>query len=195
MADVTGARGIRGVCAACRPATGAMGVASRLDVLRWGFRCGKETPLASLLEGLLPGLDAWIAMADAYLEALDALRPAPSKDRPRNPRQAWAASEEARRSHYIIEQRTRDLATWHGLLLHWLGGTEAEDRLDRLVRHTAIGGPELAFVEARLRHRRGDAAGAHQLMYRCLEKLPGHRDFLEFARQIGAPLPPRAREA
>lgn len=45
--------------------------------------------------------------------------------------------------------RTENLAEWHVLLLERLAGSEAEDRLDRLACHRALGGPELTFLQAR----------------------------------------------
>ena len=87
-----------------------------------------------------------------------------------------------------------DLAEWHGLLLERLVGSEAEDRLDRLARHPALGGPELEFLQAQLAYQRGDVSSARGLVRAALQRLPGHQDFLDFASEIGAPLPPRAQQ-
>jgi hypothetical protein len=72
--------------------------------------------------------------------------------------------------------------------------SEAEDCLDRLTRHPALGGPELEFLKAQLAHRRGDLSNARSLVHTALQQLPGHQDFLDFATEIGAPLPPRAQQ-
>ena len=90
------------------------------------------------------------------------------------------------------ERRAAALALWHSLLLDRLIDSEAEDRLDRIVAHRALAGPEVAYLDARLADRRGDRERARGLMEQCLEKLPGHTEFLEFAKEIGAKLPARA---
>lgn len=90
---------------------------------------------------------------------------------------------------YHGRRRTRDLAEWHSLLLERLVGSEAEDRLDRLATHPALGGPELAFIQARLAQLRGDTSTARTLAQECLAELPGHDGFADFAVQIGAELP------
>ena len=69
------------------------------------------------------------------------------------------------------------------------GRIAAEDRLDRLVSHPALGGPELSFVRARLAQLRGDTAAARKLAQECLQKLPEHNGFAGFAVQVGAELP------
>src|SRR6266542_2370612 len=80
----------------------------------------------------------------------------------------------------------------------WVGFTDryldALDRLDRLTRHPALGGPELGFLQAQLAHLRGQVSNARSLVHACLQQLPGHQDFLDFATEIGAPLPPRAQQ-
>jgi hypothetical protein len=92
------------------------------------------------------------------------------------------------------DRRTAELAAWHRLLLDWLIGSEAEDRLDRLAHHSTLGGPELEFLKAQLAHRRGDLSSARGLVHTALQHLPGHQDFLDLAAEIGAPLPPRAQQ-
>ena len=61
--------------------------------------------------------------------------------------------------------------------------------LDRIVGHAALGGPEQTFLSARLAHRHGNTDVARDLTARCLRKLPGHKDFREFAAEIGATAP------
>jgi hypothetical protein len=45
------------------------------------------------------------------------------------------------------------------------------------------------FVE-----RRGDISQAGALVTKCLKELPSHQAYLDFAIEVGAELPPRARE-
>ena len=165
------------------------------QLIRWESRYGwtrsgygriseKETPLVRVLAHMLRVPDAWTGFADRYLDALDQIArgTAASPNRTRRP------------SGWNRDQRTAALAEWHLLLLDKLADSEAEDRLDRLARHPALGGPELGFLQAQLAHRRGDVDGARSVVTNSLQKLPGHRDFLAFATEIGAPLPPIARK-
>lgn len=92
------------------------------------------------------------------------------------------------------DRRTANLAEWHRLLLERLIGSEAEDRLDRLARPPALGGPELQFLQAQLAYERGDAGSPRSLVQKAPQHLPGHEGFLDFASEIGAPLPARARQ-
>ncbi|HWU90056.1 MAG TPA: hypothetical protein VN253_22490 [Kofleriaceae bacterium] len=144
--------------------------------------CTHEVSLADVLAELLRDgeLEHWISVADAHLEALSAGEHAPRRSGPIR--------------DYPQRRRTEKLVRFHDLLLDRLFSTEGEDRLDRLVAHAELGGPELAFLKARLAHRRGDASAARKLATACLAELPGHAGFLEFAAQIEAPLPRRAQE-
>jgi hypothetical protein len=151
----------------------------------WGRVSHKEISLASVLAQMLPAPDMWVGFTDRYLDALD-----------RRAREAAARSNHAwRPTGQDRDRRTAALAEWHRLLLDRLIGSEAEDRLDRLTRHPALGGPELAFLQAQLAHQRGDASNARSLVHASLQQLPGHQDFLDFATEIGAPLPPRAQQS
>jgi hypothetical protein len=150
----------------------------------WGRVSEKETQLASVLARMLPAPDAWVGFADRYLDALDHL----ARNDSARPNRAWQPTGRDR------ERRTADLAEWNRLLLDRLIDSEAEDRLDRLARHPALGGPELGFLQAQLAHQRGDVSSARSLVQAALQQLPGHQDFLDFATKIGAPLPPRARQ-
>jgi hypothetical protein len=153
----------------------------------WGQVREKETSLASVLARMLRVPDTWTVFADRYLDALGEVAGAETK--PQSGR-SW----DYRDSSYVRGQRAGDLAEWHELLLDRLAGSEAEDRLDRLVRHPALGGPELTFLRARLARQRGNLDGARKLAQDCLQDLPGHGGFAGFAAEIGADLPPRARE-
>jgi hypothetical protein len=164
------------------------------QLIRWESRYGwtrtgdgrvseKETSLASVLARMLRIPDTWVGFTDRYLHALDQIT-----------HDAAARTPGARRPARDREQRTAALAEWHLLLLGKLIDTEAEDRLDRLTRHPALAGPELGFLQARLAHQRGDVDRARALVHQSLQKLPGHRGFLDFATEIGAPLPSRAQQ-
>ena len=132
--------------------------------------------------------DAWTAFADCYLDALDQVARAEAAKSTSRPSYSYP-DPAFRRS-----DRTRDLAEWHSLLLERMAGSEAEDRLDRLAQHPALGGPELTFVQARLAQLRGDTDAARTLTEACLGRLPGHDGFVDFAVQIGAELPASARD-
>jgi hypothetical protein len=154
----------------------------------WGKLAEKETSLASVLGRTLRAPDAWTMFADCYLDALDQIaRTEAAKPAPRS-------SHSYPDSDYRRSERTRDLAEWHSLLLERLAGSEAEDRLDRLARHPALGGPELTFVQARLAQLRGNTDAARTLMETCLRKLPGHDRFADFAVQVGTELSPSTKD-
>jgi hypothetical protein len=165
------------------------------QLIRWESRYGwtrsgygrvseKETSLATVLARMLPAPDMWIGFTDRYLDALDRV----ARHDLVRPSRTWPPTDRDR------DRRTADLAEWHALLLDRLIGSEAEDRLDRLACHPALGGPELEFLKARLAHRRGDLSSARSLVSAALQHLPGHQDFLDFAAEIGAPLPPGAQQ-
>jgi len=152
----------------------------------WGKLADKETSLASVLGRMLRAPDAWTVFADCYLDALDQIARAATA-RPTS-RQSYSDPD----SDYRRSDRTRDLAAWHSMLLERLAGSEADNRLDRLAGHPALGGPELKFIRARLAQLRGDTGAARTLIQECLAKLPGHDEFADFAVQIGAELPASA---
>jgi hypothetical protein len=151
----------------------------------WGRVSQKETSLASVLAQMLPAPDMWVGFNDRYLDALDRL----ARDDAARSNHAWRPRGQDR------DRRTAALAEWHRLLLDRLIGSEAENRLDRLTRHPALGGPELGFLQAQMAHQRGDVSNARSLVHASLQQLPGHQDFLDFATEIGAPLPPRAQQS
>ena len=151
----------------------------------WGSVAEKETSLSSVLAGMLQAPDHWRAFTARYLEALDE-----AADRtPGTPRRRSSSTGRDQAA------RARALAAWHTLLLDRLVGSEDEELLDRLAAHPALAGPERTFVQAQLAHRRGDDETARKLVHDSLEGLPGHPDFHDLARRIGAPLPPRAQQA
>lgn len=150
----------------------------------WGRVSEKETSLASVLARMLRAADMWVGFADRYLDALDRV----DRDDAVKPKRGWQTPDRER------EERAANLAEWHRLLLDRLMFSEAEDRLDRLAGHPALGSPELTFLRARLARQRGDLSTARDLVHESLRKLPGHQDFLDFATEIGAPLPPQAEQ-
>jgi hypothetical protein len=93
-----------------------------------------------------------------------------------------------RRFDQTEHERSRALAEWHGLLLENLADIEG-GLLDRILTHAALGGPEQTFLSARLAHRRGNTDVARGLTVQCLRKLPGHKDFHDFAAEIGGAAP------
>jgi len=164
------------------------------QLIRWESRHGwtvsgygkvaaKETPLAIVLANLLPVPDAWTVAADSYLHSLDQCTPV--RATAVRPRTSW------RNLDYELRDRTESLALWHKLLFDRFAGSEEEDRLDRLTTHPALDGPELVYLQARLAHHRGDRARAREKISQCLDELPGHTGFRDFATEIGAPLPIR----
>jgi hypothetical protein len=146
-----------------------------------GRVAARESALADVLAGMLPVPDAWVTFACCYLDALDHV--------------ASPASRSGASRHGIgraRDERADSLARWHSLLLDRLVDTEGEALLDRLATHPALGGPELTFFQARLAHRHGDADLARRLLRDALRTLPGHPEFLTFAREIGEATPPHS---
>ena len=141
-----------------------------------------------MLARTLRAPDAWTAFADCYLDALDQIARTETAEPVSWPSYSYVDSD------YRRSDRTRDLAEWHSMLLERLAGSEAEDRLDRLAGHPALGGPELTFLQARLAQLRGDTDAARTLAEACLDRLPGHDGFADFAVQIGAELPASTKE-
>lgn len=140
----------------------------------WGRVSAKEVSLASVLTSMLTATDMWLHFADRYLGALDELV---RIDPPRSGRGRPPASRTA-------EARTEALAKWNALLAEKLAEFEAADRLNALLRHAALGGPELLFLRARVQWSHDDIDGARKLVGQALRKLPGHPEFLDFAREI-----------
>lgn len=118
----------------------------------WGSIARKETRLAGVLARALEAPDMWVTFADRYLDALD------HADGGRN---------------LQLDQRTWDLAEWHDLLMDRLPDYDADDRLDRLARHPALGGPELTFFQAKLaRQRRSRAQSPARARVPCPASRP-----------------------
>ena len=142
-----------------------------------GSVAAKETSLAVVLARMLRVPDTWEGFAEQYVLALDEVS------------RGGASTRRIRHSAARTEQeRASALAEWHGLLLENLADTEG-GLLDRIATHAALGGPEQTFLSARLAHRRGNTDVARDLVARCLRKLPGHKDFRDFAAEIGATAP------
>ncbi|MGD0068448.1 MAG: hypothetical protein ABSB76_34085 [Streptosporangiaceae bacterium] len=146
----------------------------------------REIALADALRPMLATLAMWTGFADAYLAELDRIAAA---ERPLTGRRAGRATSSSG-LEWKRSERTRNLARWNGLLS---GHIDAE-RAERLANHPAFDGPDADFMRAQAARRRGDIGAARRLIGTCLEKLPGRQEFGEFAEEIGADLPPRARE-
>jgi hypothetical protein len=155
----------------------------------YGQVAEKETALAVPLARLLSTPDMWRKFAESYLEALDAA----GRADPKRPRTIYMSSSGWDETRYLRHERTKDLAAWHGMLLDRFAGTPEDELLDRLTASPALAGAELTFLRAKLAARRGDVAQAAKLAAECLKELPGHQEYLEFAVEVGAELPPRAR--
>jgi hypothetical protein len=153
----------------------------------YGQVAAKETSLAIQLARLLTTPDMWRRFAESYLEALEAA----GRADPGRPRVIYGSFDETR---FRRKERAGDLAAWHEMLLDRFAGSPEEHLLDRLAASPALDGPELAFLRARIAERRGDVSLAATLVTTCLEEMPGHPACLEFAAQVGAELPSRARE-
>ena len=147
----------------------------------------KETTLAVPLARLLTTPDMWRRFAESYAETLDAA----GRADPKRPRTVYGSFDQTR---YRRHERTKDLAAWHEMLLDRFAGTPEDELLDRLAVSPALAGPELTFLRARIAERRGYLAQATTLVTECLQELPGHQEYLDFAVEVGAELPPRARE-
>lgn len=159
-----------------------------------GAAAQRETSLAVVLKRLLGGQDAWEAFANAYIEALDALAPAPPVGGRRSARSSRSGNRDDWYKRYAVEQRARNLAAWHALLVERLDVQDSERWLDRIASHRALTGPEMDFMKARISHLRGNKGEARKLIGGCLRQSPGHRGFIAFAQEIGASLPRRSAE-
>jgi hypothetical protein len=169
------------------------------QLIRWESRYGwtrgdgkvseHEGSLAQILESMLATPDMWVAFADTYLAVLDdvALADRAAKQR------VWVAAPGYDHIAFIRKERASELAEWHDMLVDRLTEAGAGDRLDRLVSHPAFAGPEITFLRACLAERRGAPATARTLIRECLEERPGSGEFLAFAKQIRAELPPKAK--
>jgi hypothetical protein len=148
-----------------------------------------EKLLAEVLEPMLTTEEEWRDFAAAYMDALDAVA-------------RIGTSQETGLRHslglgdggYIRRDRARNLAAWHGKLAERLAGTADARLLDRLVAHRALAGPEVTFLRAQIARLGGQPGLARKLIADCLKELPGSHEFHEFAAEIGAELPSRARE-
>ena len=153
----------------------------------YGQVAEKETPLAVPLARLLTTPDMWRTFAESYLTALEVAGRADSK----RSRTVYRTFDEA---GYRRKERADDLAVWHEMLLDRFAGTPEDELLDRLVASPALAGPELIFLRARIAERRGDVSQAAALVSKCLKEMPGRQAYLDFAVEVGAELPSRARE-
>jgi hypothetical protein len=121
---------------------------------------------------------------------LEALEVAGRAD-PKRPRTVYKTFDE---TSYRRKERADDLAVWHEMLLDRFAGTPEDELLDRLVASPALAGPEPIFLRARIAERRGDVYQAAALITQCLKEMPGHQAYLDFAVEVSAELPSRARD-
>jgi hypothetical protein len=156
-------------------------------------RCGygavaeQEVTLASVIAGLLPDPDSWIACADAYLVQLDRLAPPARAGR--------GGSSSYARVDYARARRGDDLTVWHSMLLERLPDYEAADRLVRIAEHPALASTrsDIVAFQAKVALLGGDTERARALIGAGLVELPGHQEFHRLAAEIGAELPENAR--
>ena len=141
----------------------------------------RETTLTSVLVQMLKGHDAWVEFTDAYLTALDHVAPSAAPTKGKKKPSHW----DDRKRELAREKRAENLTAWNELVLERLQGTDAEDRLHRLVHHPAFKGVHGAFLQAKLAHLQGNQQRAQQLLKRCLQSWPRYRPFLAFADEIG----------
>jgi hypothetical protein len=153
----------------------------------YGQVAEKETSLAVPLSRLLATPDMWRTFTSSYLAALEAA----GRADPKRPRTTYGTLDE---TSYRRKERADDLATWHEMLLDRFAGTPEDELLDRLVASPALAGPELIFLRARIAERRGDVSQAATLVTKCLKEMPGRQAYLDFAIEVGAGLPSRARQ-
>jgi len=153
----------------------------------YGQVAERETPLAVPLARLLATPDMWRTFTESYLRALEEA----GRADPKRPRTVYGTFDE---TSYLRKARTDDLAAWHDMLLDRFAGTPEDNLLDRLVASPALTGPELIFLRARIAQRGGDVPQAATLVTKCLKEMPGRQAYLDFAVEVGAELPSRARE-
>jgi hypothetical protein len=153
----------------------------------YGQVAERETSLAAPLARLLATPDMWRTFAEAYLEALDAA----GREDPKRPRTVYGTFDATLNQR---RERTDDLAAWHDMLLDRFAGTPEDELLNRLVASPALAGPGLIFLQAKIAERRGDTIQAAALVTKCLKELPGSHEYQDFAVEVGAEMPARARE-
>ena len=164
-----------------RGATGFLGEATR-QLVCWESKYGwtrygqgwvaeKERQLADVLAGMLTTPDLWRAAGEAYLAALDRVKP------------------DTRKAGMDIKELSSDLSQWNGLLIDHLTATDEAALVDRIIAHPILQGPEAVFLQARVARDRGDLDAARILIAQCLKVLPGHHQFRAFAEEIGVPTP------
>ena len=101
---------------------------------------------------MLQAPDMWEGFADRYLDALDQAARGDASD-------IWVGPSYGPGSERKCRNESGALRRWRNgisLLLDRLDGPETGDRLDRLVTHPALEGPERKLLQARLTQQRGD---------------------------------------
>lgn len=166
------------------------------DLIRWESAFGwtrsggvriaqKERQLANVLAALLPGHDAWAALADAWVVAFAGVcRRAASRDRSL-----------CRASSGYVPRTSSAFARWHDLLYQHLHGSDAADRLVRLAVIPGDHAWDLWLLRVRLARDAGRLQDARRIVLAALEEWPGSHELIEIACAVEAPLPAALREA
>jgi hypothetical protein len=144
--------------------------------------------LADVLAALLPGHDAWVAVADAWAGAFA------SACRARTSREQSLGRSSGRTASSYVPSTSFAFARWHELLYQRLRGSEAADRLVRLAVIPGEHGWDLWLLRVRLARDAGRLEDARRVVLAGLEEWPGSKELLEIAREVEAPLPVALRE-
>ncbi|HPA50360.1 MAG TPA: hypothetical protein PLP50_02050 [Thermoanaerobaculia bacterium] len=157
------------------------------DLLRWESPWGwtrmgtrtiaaKERSLADVLAALLPSHDAWVAMAEAWLQVFAAThggraapRSAPNRNLP---------------SQYVPPTPS-DWKRWHELLYERLHGSESHHLLERIAAVPERPGVDLWLLRVRLARDAGRAEEARCIARAALGEFPGARELQAIAREVG----------
>lgn len=162
------------------------------DLIRWESPYGwtrwgqgriaqKERPLADLLAALLSGHDAWVWVADGWVEAFAGLC------RARRDHDQSAGRSAGRSASSYVPATPSTFARWHDLLYQRLRGSEAEDRLVRLAVTPGDHGWDLWLLRVRLARDAGRLDQARRIVRDGLEEWPGSRELLAIAAELESP--------
>ncbi len=164
------------------------------DLMRWESLYGwtrwgngriaqKERTLADVLAALLPGHDAWVAMADGWLGVFAGV------ERERTSRDRLLG----RAASSYVPHSLSEFDRWHDLLYQRLRGSEATDRLVRLAAIPSRPTWDLWLLRVRLARDAGRIEQAQRLALDGLKEWPGSQELLAIAREVGAPVPDDSR--
>ncbi len=164
------------------------------DLIRWESPYGwtrwgqgriaqKERQLADVLAALLSGHDAWVWVADGWVDAFAGLC------RARSDRDRVTGQSSGRSSCTYVPPTSSTFARWHELLYQRLRGSEAEDRLVRLAVTPGDHGWDLWLLRVRLARDAGRLDQARRIVLDGLEEWPGSRELLAMAAELESPAP------